>query len=169
MHVCTFLKHATLSTLAGSAGRAGSTETEFLLWMGPHQRRRVETVLTSDLKWNTPFSWRIVSKPPPSTLGPQPACTVSSEQGVRAPFFRGWGLQGTAFPVGGPAMAQRPGHWGVDMATWQWIIQSEKAPSFTAHRLSPPQHGQATLPESTNEGLVRARTTIPQRLWWGWI
>lgn len=79
------------------------------------------------------------------------------------------GLQGIAFPVKGSAMAQRPGHWEVDMATWHWSIQSAKAPSSPAHRLSPPQHGLATLPESTNEGLVRARTTIPQRLWWGRI
>lgn len=71
-----------------ATGRGGFREMELLLWMGPHQRKRVETVLSSDLKWNTPFSWHRVSMFPPLILGPQHACTVSCGRGVRALILR---------------------------------------------------------------------------------
>lgn len=53
-------------------------------------------------------------------------------------------------------------------ATWQrriWFCRPLPHPSSQVHMLSPPQRGPATLPESTNEGLVRASTTIPPRRW----
>lgn len=66
-------RHTTLSNLQPgckwAAGRGGFTEMELLLWMGPHQRRRAETALSSDVKWNSPFSWPTVSMPPPFVLG----------------------------------------------------------------------------------------------------
>lgn len=162
--------HTTLSNLQPgckwAAGRGGFTEMELLLWMGPHQRRRAETALSSDVKWNSPFSWPTVHASPFRT---RVLASMRSVMWTGSQTSDFGGLQGIAFPVKGSAMAQRPGHWEVDMATWHWSIQSAKAPSSPAHRLSPPQHGLATLPESTNEGLVRARTTIPQRLWWGRI
>lgn len=155
----------------GLAGRGGFSKMESLLWMGatPKEASKNSPALWFEMKHSLLMAYSRHAFP--FILGPQPACTVSSEQS-QSPlfffFFKGVGglLQGTPFPVEGSAMAQRPGHGEIDIATWQWSIQSVKAPSSPAHRLSPPQHGLATLPESTNEGLVRARTTIPQRLWW---
>lgn len=79
-----------------AAGRGGFREMELLLWMGPHQRKQVETVLSSDLKWNTPFSWHRVSMPPPSYEGHSQHAQYH-EEGESEPSFTG--LQATAFPV----------------------------------------------------------------------
>lgn len=141
-----------VSGLQRGVGSGGGVlrEMELLLWMGPHQRKWAETVISTELKWSTPL--------PCSNAG------LSLRAGAAASQCNA-NVELGPFPHS--VCHNLPPLWWVDMTTWQWSIQRLRAPSSTVHTLSPPQHGSATLPESTNEGLVRARTTIPQRLWWG--
>lgn len=103
----------------------------------------------------------------PFMKGSNPAFTGSCKQAVRALVLE----QDQHFLLKGLPQLR-----GLNTKTLTWLPcrdvfsqQNDLLLHNSTHRLSPPQHGPATLPESTNEGLVRARTTIPQRLWWGRI
>lgn len=132
MHVCTDSYVQLYLPWLSVQGGLGFTEMELLLWMGPHQRRRVETVLSSDLKWNTPFSWRIVSMPPPPCSGHSQHAQYQVNRESEPHFLKGGGCRGQHFLLEG-----LPWLRGLGTEELTWLpgseLSSQKRPPPSPH------------------------------------